>query len=116
MGSPDGAVDGLIVFNTGITDEDVILPANPRFIGPKSTEPNSSDLDGNDPTSSVPEGAVAGTPRPYMLRMTTESPIHTDDGEPTFALSRSQPLVEPGAAVRACANTVQIFRNDLTGT
>lgn len=102
MGSPDGAVDGLIVFNTGITDEDVVLPANPRF-----SEPDA------DPKA-APDTEVAVAPRPYMLRMTTESPTQMDDGEPTFALSRSQPLVEPGNAVRASANTVQIFRNDLT--
>ncbi len=94
IGSPDGTVDGLIVFNTGVTDEQVVLPANPRFTGP--------------------DGARAGTPRPYMLRMSTEAPSFMDDGEPTFRLPRSVPLVEPADAVRVDANTVQIYRNDLT--
>ncbi len=94
MGSPDGTVDGLVVFNTGVTDEQVVLPANPRFTDP--------------------DGGSSGAPRPYMLRMTTEAPSLMDDGEPTFRLPRSVPLVEPGDAIRVDANTVQIYRNDLT--
>lgn len=96
MGSPDGTVDGLVVFNTGITDEDVVLPPNPRF-----SDPANPDV---------------GTPRPYMLRMSTEAPSLTDDGEPTFRLPRSMPLVEAGDAVRVGANSVQLFRNDLTAS
>ncbi|MFQ4150109.1 glycogen debranching protein GlgX [Arthrobacter sp. LAPM80] len=100
LGSPDGTVDGLVVFNTGITDEDVILPANPRF--------GAAD--------SVPEGSAAEAPRPYMLRMTTAASSTTPDGEPTFHLPRSIPVVEAGAAVRVEANTVQLYRNDLTAS
>lgn len=95
MGSPDGKVDGLVVFNTGITDESVVLPANPRF-GEESPQ------------------ARPGRPRPYMLRMTTQEPRIKDDGEPTFSLLRSVPLVEPGDEVCVEANTVQLYRNDLT--
>lgn len=91
MGSPNGKVDGLAVFNTGITDEDVILPANPRFA--------------DDPTAE---------PRPYMLRMSTDAPVLDDDGEPTFKLPRSVPLIPAGMAVPVEANTVQLYRNDLT--
>lgn len=94
MGSPDGKVDGLVVFNTGITDEDVVLPANPRF-----------DAESKD-------GEIA-QPRPYMLRMTTAEATLTDDGEPSFRLPRSIELVKPGDRVRVDANTVQIYRNDL---
>ncbi len=94
MGSPDGAVDGLVVFNTGITDEEVTLPANPRY-----TDPEAVDV---------------GKPRPYMLRMNTESPSKKDDGEPTFRLPRSVPLVEAGDSVLVRANSVQLFRNDLS--
>ncbi len=107
IGAPDGEVDGLIVFNTGITEEQVVLPANPRFTNPRFTGPDATGPDGPDATE-------ATAPRPYMLRMSTEVPTRTDDGEPTFRLPRSVPLAEPGDAVRAGANTVQIFRNDLT--
>ncbi|WP_449374590.1 hypothetical protein [Arthrobacter psychrolactophilus] len=95
MGSPDGKVDGLVIFNTGITDEDVVLPANPRFV------------------SESEDGEIA-EPRPYMLRMTTAEATLTDDGEPSFRLPRSIELVKPGDSVRVDANTVQIYRNDLT--
>jgi glycogen operon protein len=90
IGSPNGQVDGLAVFNTGVTDEDVTLPANPRFA--------------EDPEVS---------PRPYMLRMTTAAPTFDDDGEPSFRLPRSVPLIPAGGAVPVEANTVQIYRNDL---
>lgn len=96
LGSPDGKVDGLIIFNTGITDEDVVLPANPRFEAAAS---------GDTPL---------GRPRPYMLRMSTAEPSIMDDGDPSFRLPRSEPLVEAGDAVRVDANTVHIYRNDLT--
>ncbi len=117
-----------------------MLPANPRFTaepGASETEPADADSADAEPTDgSEPSGdtapvdavdareaaAVGGAvdseesvPRPYMLRMSTESPTLMDDGEPTFRLPRTVPLVQPGDAVRAAANTVQIFRNDLTG-
>ncbi|RAN70786.1 glycogen debranching enzyme GlgX [Bacillus sp. SRB_336] len=90
MGSPNGKVDGLVVFNTGITDELVTLPANPRFAADAST-----------------------TPHPYKLRMTTSGPYVNDDGVPTFRLSRGVPRVPAGEAVPVEANTVQIYRNGL---
>ncbi|MCQ9165043.1 MULTISPECIES: glycogen debranching protein GlgX [unclassified Arthrobacter] len=88
MGSPNGKVDGLVIFNTGITDESVTLPANPRFAGDPSLAAN-----------------------PYQLRMTTSGPFATDDGEPTFRLPRTVPGVQAGEAVPVEANTVLIFRN-----
>ncbi|NVM95582.1 glycogen debranching protein GlgX [Arthrobacter wenxiniae] len=88
MGSPNGTVDGLVVFNTGITDELVTLPANPRF-----------------------SGDAAAAPHPYKLRMTTSAPHLADDGEPTFRLSRAVPRVPAGESVPVEANTVQIYRN-----
>ncbi|ALE04582.1 glycogen debranching protein (plasmid) [Arthrobacter sp. ERGS1:01] len=91
LGSPNGQVDGLAVFNTGITDEDVTLPANPRYV--------------DDPTVEA---------RPYMLRMTTAAAGMDHDGDPTFKLSRTTPLVPAGGAVAVEANTVQIYRNDIT--
>ncbi|WP_104087295.1 glycogen debranching protein GlgX [Arthrobacter sp. GMC3] len=91
IGSPNGQVDGLAVFNTGITDESVVLPANPRFAHDSAEEP-----------------------RPYMLRMTTGTPSLHDDGGPTFRLPRSTPLIPAGGTVPVEANTVQIYRNDLT--
>ncbi len=90
MGSPNGKVDGLVVFNTGITDELVTLPANPRFAADASTMPH-----------------------PYKLRMTTAGPYVNDDGVPTFRLSRAVPRVGAGEAVPVEANTVQIYRNGL---
>ena len=120
LGSPDGKVDGLVVFNTGVTDEDVVLPANPRFDAPDAPEEGGEE--GAEEGAEAVEQAVeqaesqpeTAGPRPYMLRMTTEAPALTDDGEPTFRLPRSVPLVDAGDAVRVDANTVQIFRNDLT--
>ncbi len=89
MGSPNGTVDGLVVFNTGITDELVTLPANPRFAA--------------DPP-------VA--PTPYKLRMTTSAPVLSEGG-PTFRLSRAVPRVTAGESVPVEANTVQVYRNEL---
>ena len=123
LGAPDGKVDGLIVFNTGITDEDVVLPANPRFdVSPAVTAEESDDA-----ADSAGDTEGAGTdlelkqspapgPRPYMLRMTTGEASRTDDGEPSFRLPRSIPQVEAGDAVRVDANTVHLYRNDLTHT
>jgi len=90
IGSPHGLVDGLVVFNTGITDEMVTLPANPRY----ATDP-------------------AAEPGPFMLRMTTAAAGTDRDGDPTFRLPRSVPRVPAGDAVPVEANTVQIYRNDL---
>ncbi len=110
LGSPTGLVDGLVVFNTGITDEEVVLPANPRFI----PEADGVMAQGR-PHPDVAAGAVlSGPSRPYMLRMSTAEPTLTDDGEPTFRLPRSVPLVQAGDTVAVEANTVQIYRNDLT--
>lgn len=89
VGSSQGLLDGLIVFNTGITDEDVILPANPRFAEVTRAEPCD-----------------------YRLRITTAAPTVDDDGEPTFRLPRSTPRIPPGESVRLEANTVMIFSND----
>ncbi len=115
MGSPDGKVDGLVVFNTGITNEDVVLPANPRFAAVAETSASDSE----SALEPAPDAAAeVATPdlRPYMLRMTTAEPTLTDDGEPSFRLPRSLPLVKPGDTVRVDANTVQIYRNDLTAS
>ena len=38
IGAPDGTMDGLAVFNTGITDEAVVLPANPRYAAISTVE------------------------------------------------------------------------------
>ncbi|MGN5733016.1 glycogen debranching protein GlgX [Arthrobacter psychrochitiniphilus] len=132
MGSPDGAVDGLVVFNTGITDEDVVLPANPRFTNQDSANqdsPNqdSANSDSTNPDSANLDSANLGTANPdgtnpdvstvvslpYRLIMSTESPTVSRDGGPTFRQSRSVPPVQAGDAVRANANTVLLFRNDL---
>jgi glycogen operon protein len=117
MGSPDGEVDGLVVFNTGITNEDVVLPANPRFVA-GATEPASVSEPASTLELDADAAAEAATPepRPYMLRMTTAEPTLTDDGEPSFRLPRSIPLVKPGETVRVDANTVQIYRNDLSAS
>ncbi|PYI69895.1 glycogen debranching enzyme GlgX [Arthrobacter livingstonensis] len=90
MGSPNGQVDGLVVFNAGITDEDVTLPANPRFA--------------EDPSV---------VPHPYKLRMTTSGAYLDDDGEPSFSLPRAVPRVRAGESVPVEANTIQIYRNGL---
>ncbi|MDO5753695.1 glycogen debranching protein GlgX [Arthrobacter sp.] len=179
MGSPDGTMDGLVVLNTGITDEEVVLPANPRFPVAATVEepvemtvevPDADDVEtdaapetdaasvteapdtdavaaedtdvlaavGAEPSEAALEATAeavtetaanadtapadvaaaeavkeAFVPRPYLLRMTTESPTMTDDGEPTFRLPRSVPAVEPGASVLVKANTVHLYRNDL---
>jgi glycogen operon protein len=98
MGSPDGRVDGLVVFNTGVTDVDVVLPANPRF---DAAEPVRND---------VP------APCPYSLRMSTAAPSRTVDGEPTFRVPATVAPVAAGESARVDANTVQIYRNDLTAS
>ncbi|SEE79977.1 glycogen operon protein [Arthrobacter alpinus] len=110
MGSPDGKVDGLVVFNTGITNEDVVLPANPRFVHEPA---DSQALESAGVESAETDAAQAPEPRPYMLRMTTAEPSLTDDGEPSFRLPRTIPVVKAGETVRVDANTVQIYRNDL---
>ncbi|POH71622.1 glycogen debranching protein GlgX [Arthrobacter glacialis] len=112
MGSPEGTVDGLVIFNTGVTDEDVILPANPRFS--EAGADAGADTETVDAQATEQDVVETSGPRPYMLRMTTELPTRTDDGEPSFRLPRTIEPVPAGAAVRANANTVQIYRNDLT--
>lgn len=89
-GSPNGTVDGLAVFNTGITDEDVVLPVNPRY-----------QLD--------PELV----PNPYVLRMSTAAPLKDAEGQPTFAPAAPVLELSAGQSVHVEANTVQIFGNDL---
>lgn len=130
MGSPDGKVDGLVVFNSGVTDEDVVLPANPRYVTADpapdegtgevaadegAAEASDEEADAEAEVPAAP-GAKPGLPRPYMLRMTTAEPTIRNDGEPTFALSRSVPLIPAGHVVRVEANTVQLYRNDLHAT
>lgn len=90
-GSPSGQVDILAVFNTGITDEDVVLPANPRF-----------------------ELRPEGQPQPYLLRMNTDAPLVNDHGEATFEPLPPVESVPDGEKIHVVANTVQIFRNNLT--
>ena len=166
LGSPDGTMDGLVVFNTGITDEEVVLPANPRFTAAATVEetvdltagPTDADSDADsdaEPVSAESADVGAGeaahdaadeatdaaraaatdddlvaagdaaadtesesiaeipVPRPYLLRMTTEEPSKTDDGEPTFRLPRSGPETQAGESVLVKANTVHLYSNVL---
>ncbi|MFC8304826.1 glycogen debranching protein GlgX [Specibacter sp. NPDC057265] len=137
MGSPTGVVDGLVVFNTGISDQDVVLPANPRFESPLEGMAGAGGPDATEGAAVAAPGGVAapgavaagqleyaesadvaaavfaGPPRPYLLRMSTAEAAHTVDGEPTFVLPRGASAVPAGGTVRVEANTVQMYRNDL---
>ncbi|MGO4383815.1 glycogen debranching protein GlgX [Specibacter sp. RAF43] len=95
VGSPDGEVDGLVVFNTGVTDVDVTLPANPRCAA-------ATAADSSAEPSAMP---------PYVLCMTTAGPERDDDGEPTFVLPRTPEPIPAGGLVAVAANTVQLYRH-----
>ena len=97
---------------------------DPEQSGAEPEAPTEAVTEVAVPATAVPDAAVPATavpetveeglvPRAYLLRMTTESPLMTDDGEPTFRLPRSVSPVEAGASVLVKANTVHLYRNDL---